>query len=196
MADPINFDQVTWQPCEGCAAPLQSEFWSLGDKKICAGCRGRLAAGSAPDGASFLRALLLGLGGAVAGAVLYWFVRVQFHIEIGILAIGVGYLVGHGVRWGAGQRSTQGLQILAVVLTYLAITLQFVPDLGGSLGLEGVGEWLAAAPKLLSYAVAAPFSGGVRGIIGAIILAVALREAWRLTTPIGAAIKGPFAVGR
>ncbi len=192
----MNFDQVEWQPCDGCGAALQHEFWTLGDKKMCAACRQGIQTNHTPSAQSFWRALLLGVGGAVAGGVLYWFVRVQFHVEIGILAIGVGYLVGHGVRWGAGQRTSQGLQILALVLTYLAITLQFTPDLAGQLGLEGVGEWLAATPRLLSYAVAAPFAGGMRGIIGAIIMAVALREAWRLTAPISAAIKGPFAVGR
>jgi len=192
----MKFDEVKWQRCDGCDLPLQHELWTLGPKKICAACLARLKAKSGPDPKAMLHALLLGAGGAIAGAVLYWFVRVEFHIEIGILSIGVGYLVGHGVRWGAGDRSTRGLQIAAVVLTYLAITVQYIPDLAGPMQLEGLGAWLSAMPKLMAYAVAAPFSGGVRGVIGAIILAVALREAWRLTTPIDAAIKGPLAVGR
>src|SRR5439155_3866977 len=48
-------------------------------------------------------------------------------MELGIVAIGVGLLVGIAVRKGSGGRGGRKFQALAMVLTYLSITASYVP---------------------------------------------------------------------
>lgn len=47
--------------------------------------------------------------------------------ELGIVAIGVGLLVGLAVRKGAAGRGGARYQALAVILTYVSITSSYVP---------------------------------------------------------------------
>ena len=47
--------------------------------------------------------------------------------EVGLVSILVGYLVGKAVFFGAGHRGGWSYQLLAVVLTYLAIVSTYLP---------------------------------------------------------------------
>jgi len=49
------------------------------------------------------------------------------HLEIGIVAILIGYMVGYSVRRGAEGRGGLRFQVLAAVLTYLAVALAYSP---------------------------------------------------------------------
>jgi hypothetical protein len=49
------------------------------------------------------------------------------HLEIGIVAILIGYMVGYAVRKGAGGRGGRRFQILAVALTYASVALAYAP---------------------------------------------------------------------
>jgi len=194
MGDEMAFNQVEWQPCEGCNAPLSSQFYTLGTKKVCPVCRNGLVAASTAQAGTFFAALGLGAAAAVAGALVYWLVRVQFHIELGLVAIGVGYVVGAAVRRGSRGVGGRGFQIMAVILTYLAITMQYVPDVVSAMHPEGVA-WLFAGPLIFGLALAAPFLGGLSNLIGIVILGVGLWEAWKLTASSASSLKGPFSVG-
>ncbi|HEX9308558.1 MAG TPA: hypothetical protein VF894_13770 [Anaeromyxobacter sp.] len=95
----------------------------------CPACKDRVLA--ARDGGSRVGRLLaaggLGLLAAIAGATV-WIVIVRVtHYEIGLVAIGVGLLVGAAVRRGSGGRGGWGYQTLAVVLTYSAMVAYYVP---------------------------------------------------------------------
>ena len=65
------------------------------------------------------------------GAALWWAVRRFASLEIGLIAVGIGYFVGAGVRNGSGGRGGWKYQTLAVVLTYFWITANYVPDIIG-----------------------------------------------------------------
>ncbi len=191
----MDFNQVEWQPCEGCSAPLSSQFWTLGAKKICPACRNGLVTASTATARTFFAALGFGAAAAVAGALVYWFVRVQFHIEIGLVAIGVGYVVGAAVRRGSKGVGGRGFQIMAVILTYLAITMQYLPDVISAVHPDGFIGWLFAGPLIFGFALAEPFLGGFANILGIIILGVGLWEAWKLAGSNANLLKGPFTVG-
>ena len=85
-----------------------------------------------PEGSKLLRLLkatFLGLCGGILGAAIWfglWYWR-PFNLWV-LIAIGVGCLVGLGVRRGSNGRRGAGYQILAVVLTYIAIGLAQVPQ--------------------------------------------------------------------
>ena len=66
-------------------------------------------------------ALLLGLLAAIVAAVAWYAMVVISKYELGILAIGMGWLVATAVMLGAGRKRGRALQALAVVITVLAL---------------------------------------------------------------------------
>jgi hypothetical protein len=126
--------------CLVCKQPIAGAYFALGDKLLCPSCCERVQA--PPPGSPVGRvaiATLMGLGAGLAGALIWFAVRRALHLEIGLVAILVGYMVGKAVRKGSRGRGGLGYQLLAVVLTYCCIAANYVPDV-----IEGV---LAAAAK-------------------------------------------------
>ena len=70
----------------------------------------------------FYRAIIYGLGFGLLAAVLWFAVVILTDWYFGIVAIGIGYLVGFGVSKGAGKSSLK-LQFLSACLTTLSILL-------------------------------------------------------------------------
>jgi hypothetical protein len=70
----------------------------------------------------------MGLGAGLLGALIWLAVRRIAHLEIGLIALLVGYMVGKAVRKGSGGRGGRGYQVLAVVLTYCCIAANYMPD--------------------------------------------------------------------
>jgi len=64
---------------------------------------------------------------ALAGAVLYYVVVRLTGLNIGLIAIVVGLMVGGGVRAGSGHRGGRFYQLLAIFLTYCSIVAMNVP---------------------------------------------------------------------
>ncbi|MBY0400191.1 hypothetical protein K2X89_07845 [Myxococcota bacterium] len=63
------------------------------------------------------------------GAAVWWAVRVFAQLEIGFIAIAIGYFVGKAVFSASGHRGGTGYQVLAVALTYFWICANYVPDI-------------------------------------------------------------------
>ena len=74
-----------------------------------------------------MRAALYGGGAALGGCLLYALVAIVLHAEIGLIAILVGYMVGKAIRHASHGRGGRPQQILAVLLTYFAITTSYIP---------------------------------------------------------------------
>jgi hypothetical protein len=73
----------------------------------------------------------------VVGAAIYAVMAIA-NLEIGIVAILIGYMVGHAVRKGAGGRGGRRFQVLAVTLTYASVALAYTPiALRGMSGADG-----------------------------------------------------------
>src|SRR2546427_9516885 len=70
---------------------------------------------------------IFGLGAGVIGAIIYYAVMAIAHLEIGIVAILIGYMVGYAVRKGARGRGGRRFQVLAVALTYASVALAYTP---------------------------------------------------------------------
>ena len=115
--------------CAACQQMTVDEYFDVNGQSVCAACRsdieqrGEPARGSLP----FARAALFGLGAAIAGAVLYYAVIAITNFEIGLVAIAIGYMVGYAIRTGTRGRGGRALQVLAIVLTYWAVGLAYVP---------------------------------------------------------------------
>jgi hypothetical protein len=110
---------------------------------------------------------------------------------------GAAGLVGKGVNWGSGRRGGALYQALAMVLTYVAIVSTYVPAV-----LDGLRQ-SPDAPNPLSHGIpgliffalfmlALPFLAGLENVIGIIIIAIGLYEAWKINKRVSLTITGPF----
>jgi hypothetical protein len=115
--------------CTVCGKPVGTEYYHANGQPVCASCRHVLqsVAATPRNAGPILRAGLFGLGGAIAGAAIYYAVIAITEFEIGLVAILIGYMVGYMVRKGAGGRGGRRFQILATVLTYWAVGLAYTP---------------------------------------------------------------------
>ena len=197
----IVFDRAEYQDaqpaaalCTACDQQVAQSYYEIGGKIICSPCRE--ARDRALDGwglVRFLRAAAAGSVVGIAGAVVWWGVRVLTGYEIGIISIFIGIGVGRAVHWGARGKGGWLYQLLALFLTYTAIVTNYVPDIA-----RGMSE--PAAPSLFHYiaaffvSYAAPFLMGVENIIGMLIIAFGLWEAWKINRRVDVAITGPYTV--
>jgi hypothetical protein len=74
-----------------------------------------------------MRAAVYGLAASVLGAAIYYGVIALFNLEIGIVAILIGFMVGAAVRAGAKGGGGRRYQILAAGLTYLSVGMAYAP---------------------------------------------------------------------
>jgi hypothetical protein len=135
---PLDFnappDRSTALPaCSSCSTPITGQYWSVGPAVLCDSCREALEQGRevstdvSSRTARFTRALVYGVGGMLAGSAIWYGVARLADLEVGLIAILLGFLVGRGVFLGSGKRGGRRYQVLAVVLTYLGIGLAYVP---------------------------------------------------------------------
>ena len=115
--------------CAACQTPIETEYFDVNGSTLCSRCRTVAeAAAERPRGiVPLITASLYGLGAGVFGAVLYYGVMAIAHLEIGLVAILIGYMVGYAVRTGARGRGARRFQVLAVALTYASIALAYAP---------------------------------------------------------------------
>jgi hypothetical protein len=188
--------------CAFCNKPLAGQYWQIATRPACEQCRGSIARelDSSRSGQSFLRALGYGSLAALVGCIGWIAIEKLFHVQIGFVAIGVGYLVGKAVRKGSGGLGGKRYQALALALTYAAIALASLPELleavrqradassGAASGAPSLSGWAL----LLGIALASPFLQGTENIIGLFIIGIGLYEAWKYTRAVPVEVLGPF----
>src|SRR5882724_10965530 len=116
--------------CVVCKRPVTGEYFLAGTQVVCSGCKIRVESSrpeSAPLPQSLLMATLFGFGAAIVAAALWAGVVFFLHLQLGIAAIAVGYLVGAAVRKGARGNSGAIFQGIAMVLTVCAVVWSLLP---------------------------------------------------------------------
>jgi hypothetical protein len=158
------------------------------------------------------RAFGLGALAAIGSGVVWWGIRAATGYEIGLIAIVVGLAVGVAVRAGGRNMGGWFYQLLAMLLTYVAITSTYIPEIMTGLQspppavTDTVGEAPPAEPVVdipapIRFVIAAvlslvaPFLMGFENIIGIILIGIALWEAWRVNKRPFKRITGPFTIG-
>jgi hypothetical protein len=181
--------------CTTCSREIVQSYYEIGGKSICSDCREKREQGQEAGGfVRFLRAFGAGLGAAILGAVLWYCVRALTGYEVGLISIAVGIGVGKAVAWGAHGKGGWFYQLLALFLTYTSIVSNYVPDIAEGMVGEGgtAGVLVYVAAFFISYA--APFLMGLQNIIGLLIMAFGLWEAWKINRRADAVMSGPFSV--
>src|ERR1039457_1267879 len=129
-AEPIGdaASEGSAQICAACKQPVGDTFYQAQSHMVCPPCATRIqAAQQAAPPLSLMRAALYGGAAALGGCAFYALVAIVLHAEIGIIAILVGWMVGKAIRHGSYGRGGRRQQILAVLLTYFAITTSYIP---------------------------------------------------------------------
>ncbi len=213
---------VQRQCCAACQARIGETYFHAAfqgtGRVVCPECAARIQLGrQAPTGYSFVRALLYGAAAGLAGWAIYATVAIATGMEIGLIAILVGVMVGKAIRRGSGGVGGRPLQILAVALTYFSITTSYIPVIiwevahkskaeraetanGGAVSHSEASSGQAApAGKAILYLLAvgavAPFlslTSGFSGLISLFIIFIGLRQAWSLTGRAEIPLTGPY----
>jgi len=201
---PLSFDKADFSggsgatACGACKTPLIGSYFAIGEQVICGACHERLVADSQPGnaGGRFFGGLGLGLLGAVLGAAIWSAVMMLANLQLGIIAIAVGYLVGKGVNIGSRGVGGWLYRGAAIVLTYVGVSLAWVPGLVQSMdtlpelhGIERIVAIVILSPTL-------PIVLGLKSPMSFIILAIALWEAWRLNRRVSVVVTGPHRVAQ
>lgn len=176
--------------CVVCKKPVAGEYVMGNGKTVCVPCRGEVEQ-SVRSPRRYLPGLLLGSLGGAAGAAVWYGVYTMFGMEAGIVAILLGWLVGAGVRRGSGGWGGAGLQLMAMMLTYASITAAYAGLLFAEAVKKGVEERIPLL-ELLRLALSVPWRGD--NLIGLLILAIALWEAWRQNRRVPLVFTGPYRI--
>ena len=213
-AEPIGdaASEGSARTCAACKQPVGDTFYQAQSHVVCPACAARIqAAQQAAPPLSLMRAALYGGAAALGGCAIYALVAIVLHAEIGIIAILVGWMVGKAIRYASYGRGGRPQQILAVVLTYFAITTSYIPVIVYHIAKDPPRVEAQRAPGearprpdlsglalyLLMLAAVAPFlqlTSGFGGLISLFILFIGLRYAWKLTERRGIALAGPYQV--
>lgn len=233
--DGLQFDQAEYASqehetpsgpvCTACKQPIATVYFEINGQIVCEDCRGKiessLTGGSKTTRA--LRALAFGIAAGIAGFAIYFGVMKLANLEIGLISILVGFMVGSAVRKGSDHRGGWFYQLMAIFLTYTAVGASYsaaiVPQIIADLRQQHAQD----APKpeapnanpdddanarpslllalavvgglLLASVYALPIMVGLQQPIGLLIVAFALWEAWKLNVRPQLVFNGPFRVG-
>ena len=181
--------------CAACRQPVGGSYFKIKGSPVCAGCTETIRAKMPKDShGAFVRAVVFGIGGALIGLALYVAFALATGLIIGWVSLAVGWIVGKAMRAGSGGVGGRRYQVVAVLLTYLAVAMSAVPialygrihPLHMSSALLGRLAWLGIASPILEL------RDTVSGLIGLVILFVGIRFAWSFTAGQTLQISGPF----
>ena len=136
--------------CAQCATPIGAYYSESDGGVFCARCKRTIeeAQGAAAASGGFGRGALFGLGAALVGSAGYWaFIKIT-DLDWALISIAVAALVATAIRKGNGGRGSRRFQLLAVLLTYLAIGGAYAPFL-----LQGIDAAIEKGAEESPYAV-------------------------------------------
>jgi hypothetical protein len=114
--------------CKSCNQPVAGRYYRINGALACERCKQQLESQLPKDSHSaFVRGLIFGVGGAILGLILYSAFGIITGLEIGYISLAVGYIVGKAMRMGSRGVGGRRYQILAVILTYAAVSMSAIP---------------------------------------------------------------------
>jgi hypothetical protein len=114
--------------CQSCQQELSGAYFRINRLLACEKCTRQLQAQTPKDThAAYVRGILFGVGGAIAGLILYSAFGIATGIRLGYIALAVGWLVGTAIKRGSSGIGGRRYQIAAVALTYAAVSLSAIP---------------------------------------------------------------------
>src|SRR5262245_46822138 len=100
--------------CLACQQTIGEEYYHAQGHIVCPLCASRIQSGQqAPPIISLVRAAIYGTGAALAGCVLYTVIAIVTGLELALIAIVVGLMVGKAIRYASNGLGGRKQQILA-----------------------------------------------------------------------------------
>ena len=114
--------------CLSCKQPTSGAYYRINGVQACERCADQVKAQIPIDSHSaFVRGVIFGIGGAIVGLALYAAFGILTGLEIGYVALAVGWLVGTAIKKGSRGIGGRRYQVAAVALTYAAVSLAAIP---------------------------------------------------------------------
>ena len=114
--------------CRACNQTITGEYYRINSALACSGCVEKVKQQIPKDThAAFMRGILFGVGGAIAGLIVYSLFGIITGIVIGYVSLAVGWLVGKAIRAGSKGIGGRRYQIVAIAFTYAAVSMSAIP---------------------------------------------------------------------
>jgi len=181
------------ESCAQCGKTLTADDRvASGDRVFCRTCYASLraeleqAVASMSSDINYVNASLGAVLGGTVGVLVWWGFTVVTHIAFGLIAVAIGFLVGHGAVRFAGDKRSGGLQLLSIVVavigyacaTYL-VNMTFINKALAEQGEAFRVEFPPQSLDLFGKVVSADF-----GAMDLVFLAIVIYEAWKIPRPI------------
>lgn len=195
----LQFEHATFEQapttvvCGMCKRPVGHQYWQWMGRVACESCREKVLAleAKANAPATFAKAALLSTGAALGCGVAYGAFVAATKSRWALITIGIAYVIGTVIRKTTGNVSGRRYQVLAVLLTYVASAMGYLP-LFSDVSFAHLTP--VSAVILFGYMLAAPFLTAMDSPLGLIIVGIGLWEAWRRTKGLPMTVSGPFRV--
>ena len=182
--------------CAECTRPIASHYYTAGGQTLCGDCKLKVERALAGEGSSRAgrigKSLALGFLAAVLGAAIWYGIAAAFNLEIGLVAILIGWMVGRAVQMGSGGRGGRRYQVAAALLAYLSIVMSYAA-LGFREADDPFNPFMLLV--LLVLPVIANLASMPGGIIGLAIMGFGIHQAWKMNAPVEIVITGPHRIG-
>ena len=194
-------DAKTQKACTLCGKPVCRNCRHLvNGKHVCATCRQQIEAELAAEqaGAGNLPAAVgAGLAASLVSGAVWAGIVVAANVEVGYVALGVGWLTGTAVHYGSGKKRGQLLQIIAVACSALGLLLgkyfavvHFckveVAKVAGDEAAAAVSYFDPEMVKLFFQII-----GKIMGPFDILWLVIALGIAWSIPKPTAVTVREP-----
>jgi hypothetical protein len=196
--------------CAACRGPITGPYFQINAAQVCPECTNKIQEQIPKDShAAFVRALVFGIAGALVGFALYVIFALATGLVVGVVSLAVGFIVGKAMNLGSRGVGGRRYQLVAALLTYLAVSLSAVPITIHQMRQQHqahtqTSDTAAPHPEHVSLAkaigvlallgIASPLldlRDPMHGIIGLVILFVGIRFAWRFTAGRTISVSGP-----
>jgi len=144
--------------CKSCQQELTGTYFRINGMLACEKCTSQLQAQTPKDThATYVRGILFGVGGAISGLILYSAFSIITEVQIGFVALAVGWLIATAIKKGSNGVGGRRYQIAAVALTYAAVSLSAIP-----IGISYLMK--EKKPAVASSANASPSGSSATGV--------------------------------
>lgn len=192
--DDLQFDKAefaapaTAPACASCQAQIGSTYFEVNGHVVCEHCSVSLVAGEsvASSQPPYFAALGWGVLAAVGGAI-GWALMLSAGIQLALVSIGIGWLVGKAIHRATRGRGGLPFQLMAVTLTYLSIVAGWVPHV---LKINGIP--LDSKTFVAAFIPTLPLPVTGVGVLGVLILVFGLYQAFRMNPEVKFNVRGPF----
>ena len=156
--------------CEGCAGQLRAEL-------------ARLEA-SQSEGVNYPLSAVGGVLGGALGALVWWGFTVATKISFGLVAVVIGYAVGHGVLRVGGYRRSVGLQLMSATIAALSFGVASFLVNRSFYNIAAVEQGFELQPVIPPLPLVIEVLKMGASPMDLLFLGIVLYEAWRIPAPL------------